>query len=143
MNKLNLETATAAELVAFHNEHADKPVTRFATRAAGLARVKKLIVALGLEREVAAAAQPATKAAPAAPHQNRSAAIRASWADPAVAAKRAERHSVVVDNQRFDSVRAAFVALNLPLSKHIKFRAELKSAGKLVVAGRTWRIEQR
>lgn len=75
--------------------------------------------------------------APKANHEGRSKAIAASWADAEVARKRAERHSVVVTggtlkgSQEFGSVSKAFIALGLPMSKHIKFRGQLKAAGKL------------
>jgi cell wall-associated NlpC family hydrolase len=60
----------------------------------------------------------------------RSAAIAASWADPAVKAARSERHHVRVHGVEYRSVREAFKALSLPDSQHIKFRMTLKAAGK-------------
>lgn len=66
----------------------------------------------------------------------RSAAIAKSWADPAVAAARSERTGVAVKGKgEFPSVRKAFVALGLPLAKHIKFRGDLKKAGTLEING--------
>lgn len=68
----------------------------------------------------------------------RSAAVAKSWEDPAVQAKRAERHGVKVSGgklngvQEFPSVRKAFLALALPLSRHIKFRMTLKEHGELM-----------
>ena len=68
----------------------------------------------------------------------RSAAVSKSWKDPAVAAARAERTGVSVTGKGikghadFDSVRKAFVALGLPLQKHIKFRGDLKREGEMV-----------
>ena len=59
----------------------------------------------------------------------RSAAISESWADEAVAAKRSRRDQVMADGNLYRSVRAAFVALKLPLEQHIKFRMALKESG--------------
>lgn len=64
--------------------------------------------------------------------------IARSWEDKEVAAKRAKRHFVRVNGAEFNSVRAAFVALGLPLNKHIKFRMELKAEGNLNAFGRKW-----
>jgi hypothetical protein len=60
----------------------------------------------------------------------RSASIKASWEDPAVAAKRAERDHVEVDGVQYRSVAAAFKALGLPMGKHITFRIALKAEGE-------------
>lgn len=67
-------------------------------------------------------------AAPA--NADRSAAIAASWADPEVAAARAQRSKVFVEGRgEFRSTKAAFVALGLPVSKVIPFRMKLKASG--------------
>lgn len=71
---------------------------------------------------------------------NRSAAIAQSWTDPEVKAKRSERHAVRVGKQEFRSVRQAFVELKLPLNEHIKFRMQLKAAGKLNAYGHNWLV---
>lgn len=54
-----------------------------------------------------------------------------SWSDSSVAAKRSQRDGVTVDfngqePKAYKSVRAAFNDLNLPDSKHIRFRMSLK-----------------
>lgn len=83
--------------------------------------------------------------APAA-SANRSAAISASWKDPAVAAARAERKAVSVVGGRltqptqFPSTPAAFRALGLPIGKCIKFRGQLKAAGKLAIGDFTFTV---
>lgn len=67
-------------------------------------------------------------AAPA--NVDRSAAISATWGNPEVAAARAARDKVVVEGRgEYRSVKAAFIALGLPVSKHIPFRMKLKAAG--------------
>lgn len=61
---------------------------------------------------------------------NRSKSISESWNKPEVAAKRARRDNVKVSGAGvFRSVLEAFKSLNLPQSKHIKFRMALKQVG--------------
>lgn len=75
----------------------------------------------------------------------RAKAVADSWKDPKVAAARAERTGVEVTGKgikgtaSFDSVRKAFVALGLPLVKHIKFRGDLKAAGTLAFGDYTFK----
>lgn len=58
--------------------------------------------------------------------------IAASWNNPDVYAARLKRDGVLVEwngkSGEFKSVRAAFAALGLPDSKHIRFRMKLKEA---------------
>lgn len=57
-------------------------------------------------------------------------AIAATWENDQIAAARSARDNVAVDGHgTFRSVAAAFKALGLPMSKHIKFRIEVKSNG--------------
>lgn len=72
----------------------------------------------------------------------RSAGIAKSWENAEVAVKRSTRHIAVVDGHEFRSVRQAFVAFQLPLNEHIKFRMELKAAGKLEAYGKTWEVKE-
>lgn len=58
--------------------------------------------------------------------------IAKSWDNKEVAQKRLTRNGVMVEGVgEFKSVRAAFAALGLPDSKHIRFRMKLKEAGRL------------
>lgn len=58
--------------------------------------------------------------------------IAKSWDNKEVAQKRLTRNAVMVEGVgEFKSVRAAFAALGLPDSKHIRFRMKLKEAGRL------------
>jgi len=66
--------------------------------------------------------------------------VAESWKDDEVRAKRVRRNKVMVDGTEYRSVKAAYIALGLPLSKHIKFRMELKEAGRIEVDGRVWSI---
>ena len=64
-------------------------------------------------------------------------AVAATWNDPAVKAKRMERHNIYVTDMNvegapevyYKSVLEAFKALGLMISRHIKFRAACKAAG--------------
>lgn len=73
-------------------------------------------------------------------NQNRSTGVAASWKDPSIAAKRAQRHAVRVDGHEFRSVAAAFRALALPMKEHIKFRMQLKAAGQMKAYGLNWEV---
>ena len=127
---LNVSTATTAELVAFYNEHnADKPVKKFADRKTAERRVSALLATTG---------KPVRKAA--AKSSDRSAAIAASWTDKKVAAARATRHHVRVEDKTYKSVREAFMVLALPLGQHIKFRGALKAAGKADFGGYKFKL---
>lgn len=119
MNTIDITTATTAELVAFWNEHAEKPVKRFADRKTAERRVAALVAELAAKQEQAA------------PAPNRSAAIAASWRDPRTAKLRAARLHVRVNGGWFRSVPQAFRELQLPMSKHIAFRGQLREAGQL------------
>ena len=62
--------------------------------------------------------------------KNHSQVIRDSWKDPDVRDARAARHRVKVAGTEYRSVRAAFEALELPMSQHAAFRRKLKEGGK-------------
>lgn len=68
--------------------------------------------------------------------KSNAAGIAASWNDAKVAEARLTRNGVIVEwngkSEEFKSVRAAFLALNLPDSKHIRFRMKVKEAGSAV-----------
>lgn len=83
--------------------------------------------------EVKARRSAALKASHARPEVKAkiSVAITASHANPATKAARKRRDAVEVQGVTHDSVRAAFIALQLPVNKHGKFRMQLKAAGQL------------
>lgn len=69
-------------------------------------------------------------------HFNISAGVKESWENPKTREERLTRHGVevydgVVFVGKFTSTYQAFVALDLPINKHIPFRGKLKKAGKL------------
>lgn len=145
-----LTTTKTADLVAFYNSAAQHlggaAVKKFADRATAEKRVAALIngrlIPAGLFCPVCDAGRPLVwvagqrsckHCASKIPSENkRSDATRRTWSDPAVAAARTARTAVSVDGKgKFKSVRDAFLALGLPLSGHIKFRMNLKAAGRL------------
>ena len=73
-------------------------------------------------------------------HERRSAAVSESWKDEAVRAARSARHKVIVDGKEYNSVPAAFRELELPRSRMIAFRKELKAAGKLTAFDHKWKV---
>lgn len=157
---IDIPNAKTAELVRFYNRHSGRNIKKFQDRATAEARVAALIAEIREEERPKAQRQPvaqettpapaakapaavATPATPstAAPRSSAADAIARSWLDSDVAAKRKQRSAVMVDGVEYRSVRAAYVALDLPLKDHIAFRMHLKEAGKPVeVEGREWVI---
>jgi hypothetical protein len=128
---------TTKELLAEFNERTGKKVTKFSTRAAGIRQVEAARSG-ALGKRPKAPAEPNTPAAPPTPAQEaktkkkRAIAQREAWGDRKVAAARSVKHHVAVgDHGEFRSVADAFMKLKLPMKAHIKFRKELKAAGKL------------
>lgn len=148
---------TTAEMVAEYNALTGKSIKKFSSRAAGekqLAKVRsevsstsqaaadKVVEKKGFdyavdgcpgcgatEDQTAAGLDGTIYKAPAK-SVNRSKSISESWNNPEVAAKRARRDNVKVSGAGvFRSVLEAFKSLNLPQSKHIKFRMMLKQVG--------------
>lgn len=139
---IDIKNAKTAELVSFYNRHSGRNIKKFQDRATAEARVAALIAEI---REEAKETVPVPAASiPAELTRTRSSAAdatAASWLNSEVAAKRKQRSSVLVDGVEYSSVRAAYVALDLPLKDHIAFRMHLKEVGKPVeVDGREWVI---
>lgn len=130
--------ASGQALVAYYNAHATVPIKRFASRAVAIKRVVNLI---RLSPPTTPKATPKVAPAVRPPKTHAlSDAQRVAWQDPDVREARCERSAVSVDGEDYKSVRAAFLSLNLPMGKHIKFRGELKEAGKLTAFGHEWEI---
>jgi capsule polysaccharide export protein KpsE/RkpR len=87
------------------------------------------------ELETAIEALKASAEAAVKVRKSNAAGISASWADPEVRDARLTRQGVAVvvggKASQYNSTKAAFEALGLPISKHIRFRMKLKEAGKL------------
>lgn len=158
MNAEQISKLSTADLIKLYNEKTGKSIKKFSSRAAGEKQVLALFEttekkrtgrydnALTSQLVQSAAAIAAGKVAPKATNKvapakavakksedkvSRAEAISASWKDPEVAAKRAERTHVKAGNRVYRSVREAFQDLRLPLNKHIKFRMELKQVQEL------------
>ena len=165
MNTLNsiaeVAAAATAELVATFNAFSTKPVKKFADRKTAERRV------IALYREQMGEDMPATYTAPVAPVATTSVvrvnttevaevaevaekaarraagneAISASWDNPEVRAARTSRIAIAVNGEEYTSVRAAFVALGLPLGRHIRFRGALRASGQVTdAAGNHWKV---
>lgn len=129
----DLSTVATKDLVAFHNEHAESPVKKFATRAKAEERVAALLAEMKPKKRGKKKDKPATDV-------DRSAAIASSWADPSVRAARTARHPVKVKGIVYRSVRAAFAELGLPDNQHQKFRKELVEKGRATFDGHIFTI---
>lgn len=140
---IDIKNAKTSELVSFYNRHSGRNIKKFQDRATAEARVAALIAELREEAKPAPTAKaPAAASTPAGqPRSSASEAIARSWLNSEVAAKRKQRSAVLVDGVEYSSVRAAYIALDLPLKDHIAFRMYLKEVGKPVeVEGREWVI---
>lgn len=134
MKTTDISAMTTKDLVAKYNELTGKSIKKFSSRAAG---EKQVLAALQSKVKKEAANTPAAKAKRTAkpkadkPVVDRSKAIAATWKDPVIAAKRAERTHVKVGSTMYRSVKEAFESLGLPLNGHIRFRMELKQHAQL------------
>lgn len=129
----DIKDMTTAELVAEYNQLTGKNTKRFSTRKAG---EKQVAAARGKGSASTATVKPGkvakvTRTRKPTGTGDRAASVKESWNVRAVKAARSQRDNVKVDGTDYRSVGAAFKALNLPMGKHIRFRGELKKAGKL------------
>lgn len=139
---LDFKALTGPELLAAYNKFTGQNIKKFADRKTAEKRWTEAVEAAAALRAEKAATKgeksPKPKKESTGEPVDRSAAIAQSWEDPNVRAARAERTHVKVNGVEYPSVRKAFEALGLPDSKHIKFRMELKSVGKLAFEGNTF-----
>jgi len=120
MNAKDLKKLTTPELLEIYNTHANKPITRFSDRKAALRRTAVLIEELNVQ------AKPKVDAPVPGSLAN---AHRKSKAAVIVRRKATDK------GEEYSSLYAAFVALNLPIGIHKKFRQELKLAGQKEIDG--------
>lgn len=130
-----------ADLLKFYNDNAErfemKPVKKFADRGAAETRVADLAARITAASE----APPKAKASkPAGEPADLSAAVAATWADPAVREARTARHAVQVGKEVYGSVRKAFAALGLPDNKHVAFRGKLVKEGSGEFEGHKFKV---
>ena len=143
---INVTEATTSELVAFWNENAPqfgaKPVNRFATRGDAERRVRELIdnIEAHAEEEVTPPEEEVMPPDDEPVSDARSAGVHRSWQDPEVRAARSQRNAVLVDGERYQSVGAAFRALNLKYSERIRFRKQLKKERTAEAYGYSWAL---
>jgi len=131
--------ATAAKAKAKEDAAAARAALKAQREAAKIAERE----AAAAERAALIASAPVATKVPADPRVTRAKMSEGqvqSWKVPEVRAKRAERSAVDVDGETYTSVYKAFLALGLPVNKHIAFRGELKEAGKLTRFGHEWEI---
>jgi hypothetical protein len=121
---------TTAEMVAEYNALTGKDIKKFSSRAAGEKQLAKVRSEVSSTSQAASDTGKANKVPAKSVSVNRSKSISESWNNPEVSAKRVQRHNVKVEGAGvFRSVLEAFKILNLPQSKHIKFRMALKQVG--------------
>lgn len=78
---------------------------------------------------------------PRKPGTNNAAGVSESWKNPMTYQARVTRDGVEVEGKgQFRSVRQAFLILNLPLTKHIGFRKDLKKQKALEFMGLKFKI---
>jgi len=154
---IDITSATTKELVDFYNAQTGKNIKKFRDRATAEQQCAALLKLLGGHVQLPKSKHPKGKLSKPWPfpkegkeddqvpdhgkegkeddHGLRAAATAQSWADESIRAARTARHHVVADGVEYRSVKAAFEALRLPMSKHVKFRAALKNAasGELVI----------
>lgn len=123
---IDVSDATTKELVEFYNAHVTRQIKKFADRKTAERRVLDLI-----ENHLELADE-----APSESSESRSAAIAATWKDPAIAQKRAQRTAIEVKRGNsvvgeFGSMRKAFNALELPAAECIPFRMRVKKEGSV------------
>ncbi len=167
------EAKTSELVTFYNAHNVEKPVTKFSDRKTAEKRCIALFEALSaLEEAPVAPAAPAVTHKPrkvaekkevdtdnlsdeefkaqmlsGSERKSNAAAIAASWANPDVYNARLKRDGVAVTangkTAEFKSVRAAFAALNLPDSKHIRFRMKLKEAKSATFewAGNSYRFD--
>lgn len=106
--------AKVAELVEFYNANVaeEDQVTKFKNRA----EAEEAVIAIFDSREAVGA--------------KIGAAVAKTWEDDEVREARTKRWTCIVDGEEYQSVRAAFDALGLPMAKHVKFRRQLVLAPK-------------
>lgn len=136
---MDVKTATTTDLVEFYNKHSDKPIKKFADRAAAEKRCQAIIDALAAKAPAAAPKNDSDKeAAPKKPRAEGKEKAPKKAKEPKEPAAR--KSTVLVtplakgnkkgEQASYRSVYDAFEKLGLPINQHKKFRKELKANGK-------------
>jgi len=146
MKTIDVKKAATNELLSFYNANSGTaPVKRFADRKTAERRVEALMMSAAKPAKPSAMADTAKQIIkadkkPASPKTSHSASVKSSWKDKDVATRRSTKHHVSVNGKDYRSVLEAFKVLKLPVSKHIKFRAELKEAGAATFDGHRFKL---
>lgn len=128
---LDISSMSTRDIVARYNAITGKNITKFENRAIAEKRLAAVMSNEGNSQNSETSAGIRAKI---------SESVRASWRDTEVRARRTKRDKVVADGIVYGSVKQAFVALDLPLQKHIAFRAQLKAARELDFMGFNFKL---
>lgn len=131
------------ELFAFYNTNTKRKLKRiFPDLATAVAKTTKLLEAMAETPAVELTPeQKAEREAEIA--AKRAAGTSRTWDDPEVRAKRTARHGIEVDGVYYKSVAEAYRVLELPMSKHIAHRIDLKKMAEGEVDneyGMEWKV---
>lgn len=130
-----------SELIQEYNALTGKGIVKFASRIAGEQQVTRARQAAGLDTNPVPDVQLVTHKPDENVNVVRAEGARRSWDNLETFNKRRQRTNVLVEGHgEFRSVSAAFKALNLPMTRHIPFRKDLKAAGELTIEGYTFKV---
>ena len=132
-----VELAHGPERLAVYNEFTGKQVKKFSSTKAAIKQTVKAALAQRTKLQEGGKFPPTDLKV----HRKRAKGTKQSWDNHDVAEARKTRDHVIVDGEEYRSVRAAFLALKLPLGEHIRFRMQLKAAKKAKAYDRAWRIK--
>lgn len=154
--KDEVRNMSIAQRLSEYNAATNKATKKFASSAASFSQTVKALIWLRdellaqeqhvepehvPEHEPEPMVEPST--ATQATNNAASAAIARSWQDSDTRNRRSTKNKVRVDGVTYKSVRAAYVALGLPIKEHIKFRALLKQHGEATNHGMHWTVVQK
>lgn len=154
------EELSTHELLVAYNEATGRDTKRFASRADALRRVNKLLAKGHLEiappaqieifehseiveaetmtEEITTTEETTTIEETTERSEKLSAAMKKSWADPAIRAKRTARMHVKVGDEVYTSMAKAFAALGLDMKHHVKVRGQMREQGVVEFEGYTF-----
>ena len=137
----NFESMSGPELVEWYNRHANKPITKFASRAKGIERCWRLLDAMRFDAPDQPTEEPTmSEETQVAPDPERSAVMAATWQDPEIRAKRSARHAITVGDETYKSMYKAFEELGLDLKDHAKVRLQCAQNGQAEYGGYTFKL---
>lgn len=131
----SIKKMTTEQILNKYRKISGRNPSKFSSRAAGELQLARAMERADKKKRLAEAK--ANKGKKMTEEVNkRSLGTKASWQVEMTNYKRRLRHHVIVEGHgEFRSVKAAFEELELPLKKHIKFRALLKAEGQAEFEG--------